>query len=69
MTPAEQRVIAAALRIGYLTGSEGYVGDHVILSVRLNPDEAHNWNAAVAALLAERAQQAGPAPAGEEDGA
>ena len=43
----------AILKLGYLTGTEGYCGDHVVLTVRLNPQEANAWNTLVAKLRAE----------------
>ena len=43
----------AILELGYLTGTEGYCGDHVVLTVRLTPREADTWNALVAKLRAE----------------
>ena len=43
----------AILKLGYLTGTEGYCGDHVVLTVRLNPQEANAWNTIIAKLRAE----------------
>jgi len=47
----------AILKLGYLTGSEGYCGDRVVLTVRLAPREADTWNALVAKLRAEKGEE------------
>lgn len=49
----------AILKLGYLTGTEGYCGDHVVLTVRLNPLEANTWNALVAKVSAEKGEETG----------
>lgn len=46
----------AILKLGYLTGSEGYCGDRVVLSVRLAPREADTWNALVAKVSAVKGE-------------